>query len=253
MTLFSNRIELKGDSNPIVFIHGTGMDHTVWTMFTRHYLRHNRDVLSVDLPGHGKSEGPLLNDIESFSAAIFNFLEQKKITTFSVVGHSMGSLIALEMASKYPERVNALAMIGTAFPMSVSEDLLKLAKENNPNAIDILTFMGYSMNARIGSNKNPGIWMTESTRRLMQKNKEGVIYNDLYACSNFTKGLEKAKLVKAKVLMILGENDYLTPKHRAKDLIESFVNPTVKEIENSGHTLMMENPNQVLDYLNEII
>ena len=253
MNLFSNQLNLKGDKNPIVFIHGTGMDHTVWTLFTRYYQRKNRDVLSIDLPGHGKSESPLLKTIESFSAAVIDYLDAKEINKFSIVGHSMGSLIALEMASVIPDRVNVLTMVGTAFPMAVSETLLKLAKANDSEAINILTFMGYSMDARIGNNKNPGIWMTESTRRLMQRSRKDVIYNDLCACANFTGGLEKARKVIANTLMIIGENDYLTPKHKAKDLIESFQTVSVKEIKNSGHTLMVENPNQVLDYLIEVL
>ena len=253
MHIFSGTRGLQGDTNPIVFIHGTGMDHTVWTLFARYFLRHGRDVLSVDLPGHGKSKGPLLDSIESLSSYLLNYLDSRNINKFSVVGHSMGSLIALEAASTQPERVNSLVMIGTALPMAVSEALLDLAKRNDPGAIDILTFMGYSNNARIGNNKNPGMWMTEGTRRLMQRSSKDVIFKDLMACSNYADGLEKAKNVSANTLLILGENDYLTPRHRAKDLINNFETVKVKEIRNSGHTMMVENPNLVLDYLSEIL
>ena len=95
--------------------------------------------------------------------------------------------------------------------------------------------------------------MTESTRRLMQRSKNGVIYNDLLACSNFQNGLEKAKKVTAKVQLILGSNDFLTPSRKASDLIDNFKNPDVKEIKDSGHTLMTEDPNKVLDYLIEAL
>jgi len=253
MHIFSGTRGLQGDINPIVFIHGTGMDHTVWTLFARYFLRHGRDVLSVDLPGHGKSKGPLLDSIESLSSNLLSYLDSRNINKFSVVGHSMGSLIALEAASTQPERVNSLVMIGTALPMAVSEALLDLAKRNDPGAIDILTFMGYSNNARIGNNKNPGMWMTEGTKRLMQRSGKDVIFKDLMACSNYVDGLEKAKKVSANTLLILGENDYLTPRHRAKDLINNFESVRVKEIKNSGHTMMIENPNLVLDYLSEIL
>ena len=165
----------------------------------------------------------------------------------------MGSLIALEMASAQPHRVNSMSLIGTAFPMQVNDQLLEFAKSDVQKAIDILTFMGYSNQARIGRNKNPGMWMTESTRRLMQQSKKGVIYNDLLACSNFKGGLKKAKKVTAKVQLILGSNDFLTPTRKAIDLIDSFDNPDVKEIVDSGHTLMVEDPNKVLDYLIEAL
>jgi pimeloyl-ACP methyl ester carboxylesterase len=245
--------DLKRDCEPIIFIHGTGMDHSVWTLPVRYFLRKKRDVLAIDLPGHGKSLGKLISSISGFSDKLFELLDNNSINKFSVVGHSMGSLIALEMASSQPARVNSMSLIGTAFPMQVNDQLLEFAQSDVQKAIDILTFMGYSNQARIGRNKNPGMWMTESTRRLMQRSKNGVIYNDLLACSNFQNGLEKAKKVTAKVQLILGSNDFLTPSRKASDLIDNFKNPDVKEIKDSGHTLMTEDPNKVLDYLIEAL
>ena len=52
--------------------------------------------------------------------------------------------------------------------------------------------------------------------------------------------------------MILGTNDFLTPKIKAHDLIKNFENPNVEEIKGSGHSLMMEEPNKVLDYLKDL-
>ena len=191
--------KLKKNSEPIVFIDGTGMDDSVWTWSVRYFLRKNRDVLSIDLPGLGKSSGKLISSISGFSDQVFKLLDNNSVKKCSIVGHSMGSLIALEMASSQPHRVKSMSLIGTAYPMQVNDQLLEFAKSDVQKAIDILTFMGYSHQARIGRNKNPGIWMTESTRRLMQQSKKGVIYNDLLACSNFKGGLEKAKKVTAKV------------------------------------------------------
>ena len=244
--------KLTKGSKPIIFIHGTGMDHTVWTLPIRHFVRKKIEVMAVDLPGHGKNQDKAFESIDKISTYLFNFLDKNSISECSIVGHSMGSLIALEMASSMPERINAISMIGTAFPMQVGEALLESAKQNSQVAIDILTFMGYSYSSRLGGNKNPGMWMTESTRRLMQKSKKGIIYKDLKACSEFSDGLEKAKKVTGKVQLILGSNDFLTPRIRAQDLIDHFNNPQVKEINGSGHSLMMEEPNKVLDYLQEL-
>ncbi len=245
--------KLKKNSQPIIFIHGTGMDHSVWTLPVRHFLRKKKDVMALDLPGHGNSPGKALSSISAYATKIFKLLDEESISKFSLVGHSMGSLIALEMASSQPSRVNAISLIGTAFPMQVNEQLLEFAKTDVDKAIDILTFMGYSHQARIGRNKNPGMWMTESTRRLMQNSGKNVIYQDLLACSNFDGGLEKAKKISAKVQLILGVNDFLTPRRKASDLVNSFKEPDVKEIKDSGHTLMMEDPNKVLDYLIEVL
>lgn len=243
--------KLTSKSKPIIFVHGTGMDHTVWTLPIRHFTRKKIEVIAIDLPGHGKNIDKPLDSIKKISQYIFDFLDSKSIAECSIVGHSMGSLVALEMASSKPKRIKKISMIGTAFPMQVGEALLESAKQNSQMAIDILTFMGYSYTSRLGGNKIPGIWMTESTRRLMQKSKKGTIYRDLKACSEFSDGLSKAEKVEAKVQLILGSNDFLTPRTRAEDLIKHFNEPSVKEIENSGHSLMMEEPNRVLDYLQE--
>ena len=241
--------KIRKNSEPIIFIHGTGMDHTVWTLPVRYFSRKKRDVMAIDLPGHGNNKDKPLDSINKISKYIYNFLDKNSITKCSIVGHSMGSLIALEMASSQPKRINAISMIGTAFPMQVNEALLESAKESPEIAINILTFMGYSYASRLGGNKTPGMWMTESTKRLMQKSKKGIIYKDLKACSEFSDGLEKARDVRCKVQLILGSNDFLTPRIKAQDLIENFKEPLVEEIEGSGHSLMMEEPNKVLDFL----
>jgi len=253
MYTFSGPKGLLKDKNPIIFVHGTGMDHTVWTLPTRHFLRKNRGVLSIDLPGHGKSEGPLLSSVEDFANSILEYLDKRNIENFSLVGHSLGSLIALELSSLASNRNQSLVLIGTAFPMMVSDQLLELAKDNKDEAIDILTYFGYSNNSRIGFNSNPGIWMTGSTKKLMLKSKEDVIYNDLLACANYKNGIESAKNIKASTTLILGGEDKLTPKRFTESLIENLDAPNIKTIKSSGHSLMMERPNEVLDILKEVL
>ena len=194
-----------------------------------------------------------LETIPEMAKWLLDYLDHLKINEFSVVGHSMGSLIALEAAALAKERAVNLVMVGTAFPMAVSDVLLSYAKNNKPEAIDILTYMGYSNQARLGRNTNPGMWMTGSTKKLLEKSKKGVIYQDLKACTEYDSGLKSAAEVSARTLLILGKKDFLTPPFKAKDLITAFKGPVVKEIKDSGHTLMIESPNKVLDYLIEIL
>ena len=250
---FSGPEGLKNTEHPIVFIHGTGMDHTVWTLPIRYFLRKKRNILGIDLPGHGRSKGKLLQTIPAMAEWLIDYLDTLNINEFSVVGHSMGSLIALETAALAQKRVVNLVLVGTAFPMEVSDALLEYAKNDNPEAIDILTFMGYSNPGRLGRNTNPGIWMTGSTKKLLEKSDKGVIYQDLKACAEYGSGLESAKKISSNTLLILGKKDFLTPPFKANDLIKSFNKPLVKEIADSGHSLMMESPNTVLDYLIEIL
>ena len=92
-----------------------------------------------------------------------------------------------------------------------------------------------------------------ATKKLLEKSNKGVIYKDLKACAEYDSGLKSAAQVSATTLLILGKKDFLTPPFKAKDLIKSFKDPVVKEIKDSGHTLMAESPNKVLDYLIEIL
>ena len=95
--------------------------------------------------------------------------------------------------------------------------------------------------------------MDSLSRDLGTKSSKGVIYKDLKACANFKHGLEKANKVQGKVQLILGSNDFLTPKFKAQNLIEAFKNPSVEEVKGSGHSLMMEEPNKVLEYLKKLL
>ena len=144
----------------VFLLHGSGLSHIVWSLTEQFLSNKDLNILSLDLPGHGNNPDKPLDTIGKISNYIFNFLDKNSIKKCSIVGHSMGSLIALEMASSQPKRINAISMIGTAFPMQVNEALLESAKENPEIAINILTFMGYSYSSRLGGNKTPGMWLS---------------------------------------------------------------------------------------------
>src|SRR5208282_6918113 len=98
------------------------MDHTVWTLQTRYFAHHGRSVLAVDLPGHGRSEGPQPGSIEGYAEWMARLIEAAGAARAALAGHSMGALIALEAAARAPERVSALALLGVAARMPVHPD-----------------------------------------------------------------------------------------------------------------------------------
>ena len=105
----------------VVFIHGAANDHSVWTLQSRYFAYHGWNALAVDLPGHGKSTGKPLASIPAAAAWITRVLDAAGAGKAALVGHSMGSLIALETAARHPDRVLRLALVGSAAPMPVSE------------------------------------------------------------------------------------------------------------------------------------
>ncbi len=245
--------ELDPDLATVMFIHGAGQDHTIWVLPTRYFVRHQRNVLSVDLPGHGRSEGPPLPTIEAMADWVIALFETTGLKTTAVVGHSMGTLVALETAVRHPDRVRGVAMVGTSVPMPVSDALLGSASEDKHLALDMLTLWGHSRAAHLGGNPTPGMWMLGGGIRLLERAGSGVVYNDLKACAEYTRGLNNATTVSCRVLLILGERDAMTPTRAAVDVSKALANAEMIVMEGSGHALLAERPDPVLDALIRIV
>lgn len=237
----------------VLFLHGTGQDHTIWVLPTRFFARHDRNVLAVDLPGHGRSGGEPLESIEAMADWAIQVLEATGISQAAMVGHSMGSLVALAAAARRPDRVRAIALVGVTVPMPVSECLLEHAQNDRHEAIEMLNFWGYSKSAQLGGNATPGNWMLGGGMRLMEKAGPGVIYTDLNACNDYIEGLQHAASVACPALLILGERDMLTPVRSAMKVAEALPNAEKAILEGSGHALLAEKPDPVLDLLITVV
>ena len=237
----------------VVFIHGAGQDHTIWVLPTRYFARHQRNVLAVDLPGHGRSAGPPLTSIEEMANWVFCVLDALGLVTASVVGHSMGSLVALECAAQAGDRVRAIALVGTAVPMPVSDKLLETSAANDHVALEMLTLWGHSAAAHLGGSPNPGMWMLGTGLRLLERSAPGVVHADLNACNEYKIGLEHARSVDCPTLLILGERDAMTPTQATKALDDALSRSESIILEGSGHALLSERPDEVLDALIRIV
>ena len=239
----------------VVFIHGAQNDHSVWSLQSRWFAHHGFSVLAVDLPGHGRSDGDPLSSIEGLADWIELLLEKVGAggtAQANLVGHSMGSLTALACAARHPARVARIALIGTAVPMPVSDSLLAAAKDNEPKAIAMINGWSHSQRGLMGGNKVPGMWMYGASRRLMERQRPGVLYNDLAACNAYTGGLDAAANVQCPALIISGKRDQMTsPKAAAK--LATVMDVRTVSLEGTGHALMAENPDGVLDALRHFI
>ncbi len=241
------------DLQNVMFIHGAGQDHTIWVLPTRYFVRHQRNVFAVDLPGHGRSEGPPLPTIEDMADWVIALFESTGLESTAVVGHSMGTLVALETAVRHPDRVRAVAMVGTSVPMPVSDALLNSASKNDHLALDMLTLWGHSRAAHLGGNSTPGMWMLGGGMRLLERAGPGVVYSGLKACAEYTKGLDNAPTVSCPVLLILGERDAMTPATTAVDVSKALPDAKTVMMKGSGHALLSERPDPVLDELIRIV
>jgi pimeloyl-ACP methyl ester carboxylesterase len=250
---YTNGRVIDAARKSVVFIHGSGMDHTVWTLPARHFARHGRNVIAVDLPGHGHSSGPAMQSIEEMADWIIALLDALGIEQAALAGHSLGSLVALDAAARHAARVRALALVGSTAPMPVSDAILADSAANRHSAFDMLTLWGYSKRHQYGGNSNPGMWMVGSTLRLFERSRPGVLGADMRACNAYAKGLERAASVRCPVLMVLGAEDRLTPPRSSRALIDALPTPEVRILQGSGHTLMTEAPNELLDALKAVL
>jgi len=235
----------------VVFIHGAGLDHSSFALQSRYFGYHGRNVLAVDLPGHGRSEGPPLPTVADMARWVFKLLDALKIGTASVVGHSMGSLIAVECAAAQPERVDRIALIGSAYPMKVGEAFLEAARRNEHAAFDMETIWGHAPQVPLGGNPNPGMWMYGDTLARLRRLAPGVLYNDLRACHEYAAGTESAAKVRCPVLFVLGRRDMMAPPKLGAEFAKAFTRARSVQFATAGHTLMAEAPDATLDALIE--
>lgn len=230
----------------VIFLHGAGFDHSVWALLARAFASHGFAVLAPDLPGHGRSAGPPLSSIAALADWTAALIDAAGVPAARLVGHSMGSLVALETAARHPQKVNALVLIATAAPMRVSDDLLNAANANDHAAIDMIDIWGHGYRASLGGSEAPGLWMLGGGERLLERAHPGVLYADLAACNDYQDALAAAAKVKTAAVVILGSRDLMTPAKNGKAVAAALPNCRLTVLEGAGHMLMSERPEEVL-------
>ncbi|MEX8521065.1 MAG: alpha/beta fold hydrolase [Leptothrix sp. (in: b-proteobacteria)] len=249
------------DAPCLVLIHGALHDHSVWTLLARWFAHHGWSVLAVDLPGHGRSHGPALPDVEALADWVLDLLDAAGVESAALCGHSMGSLIALEAASRAPERITHLALIGTAAPMPVSQALLDGARDDPQAAIELVNRFSHSTLAAKPSYPGPGSWLHGANRALMRRVLAGsashaacevnLFHHDFSVCNRYAHGLEAAAAVRCPSTLILGRQDRMTQPRAATALALALRAKTLTL--DAGHALMQEAPDGVLQALRQAL
>src|ERR1700723_2757206 len=235
----------------VVLLHGAGFDHTAWALQSRWFAHHGYGVLAPDLPGHGRSAGaplPTIADMADWTVAL---LDAAGVAKAQLVGHSMGSLVALETAARHPAKVTALSLIGTAATMTVGPDLLKAAEANDHAAVDMVSIWGLGFQAELGGSLAPGLWMHSGAQRVLERCRPGVLFNDLSACNAYQNALAAAAQIKVPATFILGERDMMTPAKAGKALAAAMPHARTVVLPGAGHMMMIEQPDELLAALKD--
>ena len=233
----------------IVFIHGASHDHSGWTLLARWFAHHGHSVLAVDLPGHMRSAGPLLPDVEALAHWVLALLDAAGVEHASLVGHSMGSLIALEAAALAPERATRLVLIGASYPMKVSDALLTTAREAPLRAMSMVNAWSISTTASKPGYPGPGNWLHGGNLALMRRVQAGtpganVFLHDFETCNRYAGGLDAAARVSCPATLIMGRADQMTPPRAARE-ITALLKARVAEVA-AGHLQPAEAPDATL-------
>jgi pimeloyl-ACP methyl ester carboxylesterase len=244
----------------LVFIHGVLNDHSVWILQTRYFAHHGYNVLAIDLPGHGKSEGRCPRSVEDAADFILALLKAAGLSEATLIGHSWGSLIALHAASLAPEhglRITHLALVGTAFPMRVSPTLLDASLNEPLKAIEMVNTYSHSMLAPPPSALGPGTWLYGGSRALMRRvlasnAHENVFHTGFNACDTYdgafsasNRLMTHAESTQCAILFIVGMADQMTTPKAAQALIDKLPQAKVAKV-SGGHQMMTESPEEVL-------
>jgi pimeloyl-ACP methyl ester carboxylesterase len=239
-----------GTQPTLVFVHGALNDHSVWILQTRYMAHHGWNVLAPDLPGHGKSAGDPPLTVEAAADFVLALIDAAGLERVAIVGHSFGSLIALEVAGRAPERIRHLVLAGTAFPMKVSAALLSMSLNAPLKAIDMVNVFSHSTLAPPPSALGPGSWLYGGSRALMLRvlasnPTVNLFHAGFKACDDYTHGAAAMRQVTAPTLFILGQRDQMTPAKAAQLLVDHAANSKVVVLD-AGHQMMLEAPDGVL-------
>ena len=240
-------IDINKDT--IVFLHGSGLSHIVWSLAEQFFSSKNYNVLSIDLPGHGNSDGPCLDSIEKIADWMEKVFDKLKLKNLILVGHSQGCLEILEYSSRYKERLKKLVFVGGSNKMPVHPDLIELAQSGHSDAVKLMMKWGYEGSKKfIGG--NPVEKIIQSPRDISE-----ILAVDLNACNNYSNGSEAAKVIDIPSMLIFGELDKMVNLEAGKKFSNLIKNSTTHVIKGCGHMIMIEKAfemrEKILEFLNK--
>jgi pimeloyl-ACP methyl ester carboxylesterase len=245
------------DKPTLIFIHGVLNDHSVWILQTRYLAHHGFNVLAVDLPGHGRSAGEAPASVEVAADFIEALMDAAGLQQAALIGHSWGSLIALETAARLKDRITHAALVGTAFPMKVSPALIEASLHEPMKALQMVNVFSRATLAAPPSALGPGTWVYGASmalgKRVLASNPQvNIFHRGFVACDSYQRGLEAMREVTCPVMFVLGALDQMTPARSAQSLIQQ-AQASGKKFEvvtvPMGHHQMSESPEETLNAL----
>ncbi len=247
MFISTGGTEIDKNRPTILLMHGSGLSHIVWSLHEQFYVAQGFNVLSIDLPGHGNSDGPTLKSIEDISDWVKDLMKKLELDKLNFLGHSQGCLVGIDFASRYPDLINKLVLVGGSYKLPVNQNLLDLAEAGDEKALILMMKWGYEgSKAFIGG--NPVKKIINSTREIRE-----ILYVDLNACNNYKTGKDSLEKITCSTLCIFGDLDKMVPLQVGNKMAEMIKNSEVKIINNCGHMIIFERAFEMRKYVIEFL
>jgi pimeloyl-ACP methyl ester carboxylesterase len=237
----------------VIFLHGSGLDHTFWGLQSRFFAFRKYSVLCPDYPGHSHSEGPALTSIEAMADWINDVVETVDAKDLSVVAHSQGCLVALEFASRHKDRLKSVSFVASGLATPVNAALIEAAEKNPEQAIAMMVGWGFGPAGHLHQGPIPGNSMIAGGRKIMGRNVPDELATDLRACNAYTNGKAAAAAIDCPRQVILAGKDRMAPRKAGMELVEHLNGPELTIIEESGHMVPQEAPNRCRQLLRDFI
>ena len=237
----------------VIFLHGSGLDHTFWGLHSRFFAFRQYSVLVPDFPGHTNSEGPPLTSIELMADWLNDVVEAMETDNISIVAHSQGCLVALEFASRYGEKVRSASFIASGLATPVNAALIDAAGNNPDTAIAMMLSWGFGSAGHLHQGPIPGNSMVAGGVKVMRGNVPDALATDLKACDSYKNGKNAAAAITCPVQVILAGKDRMAPRKAGLELVAHLEHPEVHILANSGHMIPQEAPDECRELLRQFI
>ncbi len=238
----------------VIFLSGSGLDHTFWGLYARHFAFRNYSVLALDLPGHTHSEGPALCSIEAMADWLNEVANVLEIDNISIVAHSMGCLIALEFVARNADKIRSVSLITSGLATAVNPALIEAAQSQPGKAIAMMLGWGFGSTGHLHQGAIPGNSMISSGCKVMSGNAPNALATDLKACNAYQNGKTAAEsITTTPVQVILAGKDRMAPAKATAELVSHLHEPEQHIIAESGHMLPLENPDECRNLLKKFI